>query len=328
MKKAFALILICCVTIGSAGCSSGSSAITEDEIQAMIDKKIDSESKKIKEDILNDISKSIDNKIDNLETLTPEEKVELKDEILGEVNGSSGNGGTNKTDINKYYITHEGDVYKSGDTYNTEKKYNITNVENITNESDSENPPKITDGTEIEIQTGLPVTCTVEDDYTLDLTEFTAKAYNYEAEPYMGQKYPYRIEISYSGTVEYHPKDESEILIYYLSDCPVNIIMNPYQTEVACRLGMEISYDTTQFSNTFSFCVNELPEYITLTPTSDRTYTSRQSIEIYNMNGIVSDDGYFHGSNYCNGKHISGEKMNWTDARKNGYKFCTLCNYP
>lgn len=326
MKRIKLICALTCISVFCmAGCSKSSESLSEQEIQNMIDEKVNEKTSQIKDDILSEV----DSKISNTEFMSEDEKKELINEIMASIGTGDKNSDSDTTIVqyptNKYYTIQEGDVYNKGETNNTyvtEEIY-VTGTEETDNTSN-----KIVDGTDIEIRTNLPITCEIDTDYTLTLTEFTVKAYNYEAEPYIEQDYPYRIDISYSGTVEYHPEDESELLIYYFNDFPVDIIMNPYGTEIACRWGMEISYDTTEFSDSFSFCVNKLPEYITLNVNSDYRFSSMQIIEIYNMNGIVSNDGYYHCSDYCNGKHISGEKMNWTDARKNGYKFCNLCNYP
>lgn len=269
-KKTLCTIMISAIATALIGCSSGepsvsqNDALSEEEIQSMIDDAISDNNEELKSEILSQVDKSIETELAKIDTMSDEEKEELRKSILASAKNEIGTSTTTREivnqPINEYYNTYtpqEGDTYttKEGDTYITE--------ENVTNVVQPEEPPKIEDGTAIPVTAELPISYELNDTYTLVVESISVTASNHETEPYVEIEYPYHLDVLVSGSVEYHPSGSGMDSGMGISRFPLPLILQPYGTEVYLG-GIELSPDSDTFSITNQISVNTIPESVSM----------------------------------------------------------------
>lgn len=313
-KKAYIALMMTAILF-TFGCSASEQA-SESDIEEMISKAVQGESDKIKDDLYNELSAALNDKISEMSGLSDSEKDLLKKEIIESLNTDAY--GAERIIVKEPSNNHY-DVYnvQSGDT--TLKEENITNIINESNE-----PEQIIDGTPIEVSETFPIDYNIGD-YTFVLEEVSAKAYNYEEEPYMETDYPYLLEINIKGSIEYHPEDESVIKKYGSGNFPANFILNPGSTDV--YIGMDgFNYNTKEFTASSSYTVNKIPDYISVGHEVKEMFASCQYITVTNLNGWIDADGYYHCARKCGDKEFDESmRMNWSEARDDGYILCEDC---
>lgn len=329
MKRIKLICTLTCISVFCmAGCSENSESLSEQDIQNMIDEKVDEKAAQIKDDILSEV----DSKITNTEFMSEDEKNELINEIMASIDTGDKNSDSDTTIVkyptNKYYTIQKGNVYNEGEnnnTYVTEEIYISDTVET------DNTPDKIVDGTDIEVRVDLPVTYKLSDDFSITITDVIVKSYNYQAEPYIENKYPYYIDISVSGDIIYHPTS-TNIVEYNYPSFPVMMVLNPYGTKISVPKSFSLQKDTSSFNVSGKIKTNMIPEYITLDEQQDK-YDASISVQVGSgepgentPDGWVSTDGYYHRSSYCWGNHeMTGEVMTWSEAKEQGYLPCPDC---